>query len=119
MIVMLEDADGNLHTQALPPGYGWYLPSKWKTHEHVRHRQDFELPEDLPPGRYDLGYLFIDEESGEVILPKKLDPEAPSRGVQGSVWFPNAVEISTRAKATEEAAASAATKLARGVLRPH
>ena len=43
----------------IPPGYDWYLPRRWKRAEVVTNNVSVTLPDDLPPGEYDLGFVFV------------------------------------------------------------
>jgi hypothetical protein len=103
VLLAVSNDEGDLHVTALPPGYDWLPPEKWKTRDHVVSRYDFPLPEFLEPGRYDLGLVVLDVKSGEVMSPT--DSTAPDeiRWMQGAVWFDDAFEIVTRDEAMDYA----------------
>lgn len=102
--VLLDDRQGHQHIAALPPGYDWYPPDSWQENEHIVARYDFDVPESLPEGRYDLGFVLIDTKSGEVLAPlsQPLDAGEP-RVMRGEVWFPQLVKIVSREEAHDEA----------------
>ncbi|MCB9793052.1 MAG: hypothetical protein H6741_10035 [Alphaproteobacteria bacterium] len=118
MLVVIDDGLGNLHTAALPPGYDWYRPAEWQADEHVVHRYNFDLPADLPEGKYDIGFVFLDDKTGRVMKPlsQKRPEGAPIRFMDGAVFFEDALKIVSRDQALAEADADRArmTELARG-----
>ncbi len=93
--VILDDGQGHRQLAALPVAYDWYAVDEWKSNEHVRNRYDFDLSPDLPEGTYDLGFLFIDTETGQVLAPLEADPAEP-RVAQGALWFDGVVELVDR-----------------------
>jgi len=110
LMAVANDA-GDLHVTALPPGYDWLPPEKWKSREHVVSRYDLALPEDLPEGRYDLAFVVIDVKTGEVMVPTDREPSLEARWMIGEVWFDDAFEVVTR----DEALVAADTDLARAL----
>jgi len=105
MMVILDDGDGHRITTALAPGYDWYLPKQWKSHETVRGRYDFPLPESLPEGTYDVGFVFLDEKTGLPMEPRDMKEDAPVRYMRGEVWYEDALIVASRQVATDEALA--------------
>ncbi len=103
VLVAVGDADGRLHVAALPPGYDWYPPDQWKTRDHVVSRYDFLLPSDLPPGRYDLGFVLLDLDEGAVMMPTGSEPSGDVRWMAGEIWFTDAFEVVTREEALAHA----------------
>ncbi|HJN75836.1 MAG TPA: hypothetical protein QGF58_18040 [Myxococcota bacterium] len=114
--VVLDDGQGHRSVSALPAGYDWYPPEDWKASEHVRHRYDFGLHEDLVAGTYDLGFLVIDNDTGEVLAPvppvstgddAALEDDAVLEEdivyADGVVWFEDVVTLVSRDEAEEEA----------------
>ena len=96
--ILLDDREGNEHIASLPPGYDWYTPAEWEAEEAFHGRFDFRLPEHLEPGRYDVGFMVIDSESGRVWLRR---PPLPSeRSINGAAFFNDAVEITTKGGCT-------------------
>jgi hypothetical protein len=93
----------------VPPGYDWYKVTDWKNDEHVRGTFDLDLPAGLPEGTYDLGFVLLDEKSGEV-LPVNLPAAAAVEGepvaepapryMRGEIFFDAAVVVVSRAEAT-------------------
>ncbi len=67
VIVFLADAAGNLHSAEVAPGYDWYAPPRWEPHEYVYGRWAVQLPDTLPEGTYDLGFVIIDQGTGAVL----------------------------------------------------
>ena len=109
VLVLLDDGEHRA-AAALPPGYDWYAPEDWKATEHIRHRYDFDLSDELPAGTYDLGFLLLDNDTGEVLgpLPTLLDadePEPPARYAEGAFWFEDVVTLVSREEAEKEALA--------------
>lgn len=110
--VVLDDGEGHRAVAALPAGYDWYSPDDWKASEHVRHRYDFDLSEELPAGTYDLGFLLIDNETGAVLAPVPSALDLVEEGAldesvyaDGVVWFPDVVTLVSRELAEVEAQA--------------
>ncbi|TVQ87246.1 MAG: hypothetical protein EA397_18175 [Deltaproteobacteria bacterium] len=44
------------------PAHGWLAATDWREHEVVFARHELPLAEDLPPGRYRLGLVVLDDE---------------------------------------------------------
>jgi len=111
--VVLDDGQGHRSVTALPAGYDWYAPEDWKAKEHIRHRYDFHLAEDLVAGTYDLGFLFVDAESGEVLAPiptllsegDAADEDPAPTYADGVLWFEDVVTLVSREEAEAEALA--------------
>lgn len=59
LIVFLSNADGVAHSFWVPTGYGWYEPKDWANDERFHGRFSFDLPDTLPPGTYDLGFVLL------------------------------------------------------------
>lgn len=104
VFAVLESPEGQRHIAAVPAAYG-YLPIKqWRQDEHARTRIDFDLPKDLPLGRYALGFWILDAETGEVLKPsEKLPRNAYPGELEGSVLWPNVVHIVNAAEAEGQA----------------
>lgn len=67
LLVVFDGGDGQRAVIAAPPGYDWYSPTDWKASEAVHGRYRLPLPESLPEGVYRVGFVLIDEHSGEVM----------------------------------------------------
>ncbi|MCB9763020.1 MAG: hypothetical protein H6739_24685 [Alphaproteobacteria bacterium] len=104
VLVVLDDGKGHVHAAALPPGYDWYNPTEWKRSEHIHNRYTFALPGSLPEGRYHLGVVLLDVETGEVLRPlaQPEDPQ-PARYMDGELFLGEVVKIVSRESATAEA----------------
>ncbi len=106
VLVAVGNDAGDLHVTALPPGYDWLPPQKWKNRDHVNSRYDLQLPKHLPPGDYDVAFAVIDVQTGEVMAPRgTVAADQSPRWMRGEVWFPDAFRIVSR----EEAVAAADT----------
>ncbi|MEZ4238420.1 MAG: hypothetical protein R3F59_20170 [Myxococcota bacterium] len=79
----------------LPMGYGLLPMSAWRVGEAFRGRHAVPVPADLPPGRYDLGFLLRGPR-GYVIpaeqLPDGAVSDPPALG-RGEVRFPGRIEV--------------------------
>jgi hypothetical protein len=67
LLVILDDGAGHRSVQTQVPGYGWYLPEKWKLKERVDGKFRVAVPPDLPHGDYALSLLLLDDETGRVL----------------------------------------------------
>lgn len=78
VLVFLADEAGGVHAAEVMPGYDWYRPEKWKADEVVWGRWSIPIPEDLPRGRYELGFVLLDQATGGVLaaLPAPAVPPA-------------------------------------------
>ncbi|MCB9793051.1 MAG: hypothetical protein H6741_10030 [Alphaproteobacteria bacterium] len=106
MLLVIDDGLGDLHTVALPPGYDWYTPASWQSDEHVVQRYDLALPEGLPQGVYDLGFVFLDDKTGQVMQPLTAPEQA--RFMRGAVFFEDALKLVSEDEARSEAEADRA-----------
>ncbi len=70
-MVMFAAGGGALHTWDVAPGYDWLFPEDWGGGEVFVGKLDLRLPQTLPPGTYDLGFVVMSER-GTVLGP--LDP---------------------------------------------
>ena len=68
VIGFLSNDAGELFTFDIPMGYDWLPPSEWRAEEVFVGRFGPKLPDDLPPGDYDLGFVVLDAE-GTVVMP--------------------------------------------------
>ncbi len=93
VLMAVSNDAGDLHVTALPPGYDWLPPQKWKSRDHVVSRYDLQLPESLPPGLYDLAFVVLDVSTGEVMEPTDRDPVLEPRWMKGEVWFEGAFSV--------------------------
>ncbi len=66
VLAFLSDAEGHLHSAEVAPGYDWYRPERWTPADHVYGRWSIGIPESLPEGRYDFGFVVLDQATGEV-----------------------------------------------------
>lgn len=113
----LASPDGTkLHAWDLAPGYDWLRPSAWKPDEVFVGKYDLELPEGLPEGTYDLGFVVFDA-MGAVAAPVTQGNalvggvgDVPARLAIGELRYPGAVRLVSREAA--EAAAAAGRVLA-------
>jgi len=109
--IFLANPAGVVAHRVVTPGYGWVSPSKWRKDEVFHGRYSLPLPANLPPGRYDLGFLVRDD-LGRVVAPIAPGARLPRRpgsaifgGVRGTperlaggeVRFPNAVTLASYA----------------------
>ncbi len=65
------------------PGYDWYTIDQWKRGQIVYSRHSLELPDDLPPGAYDLGVVVFGKDGGVLAALEKHEaarggPDDPS-----------------------------------------
>lgn len=74
VIVFLVNEEGNTASAEVVPGYDWYKPEVWEAGDHVYGRWSVPIPEKLPRGTYDLGFVVLDEKSGAVLA---WQPPAP------------------------------------------
>ena len=85
MLAFLSDADGVHVSWSIPPGYDWYPPEKWQRDDIQYGRFSLALPEGLPEGTYDLGWVVLGTD-GTVLGPARehRDEEAdvPDEGVE-------------------------------------
>jgi len=109
LLVFVDDGQGHMHSAALPPGYDWYAPKKWKKGETVWGRWDISLPEGLPVGEYGVGFLLMDTKKGKVLGPLSTGQESDAnRMARGEVFF----EGVFRVVAPQEAIQAASEALA-------
>jgi hypothetical protein len=122
MLVFLASPDGSaVATFDAAPGYDWITPGSWDPSETFVGKWDFQLPDSLPAGEYDLGFVFLGP-SGVVEGPTVDDQGAltgtigsavvggmgdtPARVATGEIRFPGALRLAPREEV--EAAAAAA-----------
>ena len=105
--IFLAGADGVVARRIVAPGYGWLPPSEWREGEVFHGHFTLRLRSDVPPGRYDLGFLLRDTRGRVIpaIVPPRSgrpQPRGPvvggARGVPplvatGEVRFPRAVAV--------------------------
>ena len=60
--ILFISREDTLLSWELPPAYDWVPGSRWGNEEHAIGRHTLTLPSDLPPGRYDVGFLVVGEE---------------------------------------------------------
>lgn len=87
--------DGRVAAFDLELGYGMYPLDWWKPGEVFRGRHAVRVPDDLPPGRYDLGFVLLGPDGR--VLPAESAPEGAvlDRPVYaaGEVRFEGVVEV--------------------------
>lgn len=95
------------------PGYDWYRPEQWKPTEFVWGRWSVPVPESIPQGTYDFGFVLLDEKTGaplpveELAADGTLAPPATQARYMLGEWFTGQkVEIGT-----SDFAAAAATEV--------
>ena len=66
VIVFLINEKGDVASTEVVPGYDWYKPENWDVGDYVYGRWSVPLPDKLPRGTYDLGFVVLDEDSGEI-----------------------------------------------------
>ncbi len=131
LLGFLSDDAGHVHTFDLPLGYDFLTPKDWRADEVFTGRFAPVMPRDLPPGTYDLGFVFM---SGDGRVLAGIPPiegrgswpvgavlggvgDAPARFAVGEIRFPAEVVIGP--PGTGESAARAdfarAQELASGV----
>jgi hypothetical protein len=57
--LLFLSGQGHLVVRDLPPAYDWVPPTQWHAHDVLLGRHSVPLPDDLPPGTYDLGMLVL------------------------------------------------------------
>jgi len=77
----------------LPLGYGWLEPHEWRPDEIFHGKFDIRLPEWLPEGVYDLGFVVMDD-SG--FVREAADPHTEPRYAHGEVRWNDAIKIVDR-----------------------
>ncbi len=79
VLAFLAGEDGAVvHAAEVSPGYDWYRPEVWQPHEFVRGEWSIAIPEALPQGAYDLGFVLLDEKTGAVLPYVPASAEAPT-----------------------------------------
>lgn len=109
VLAFLDDGQGHRAVSALTPGLGWYPPEEWKRDEQVHGRFPMPVGADLPPGRYQLGLVLLDEARGTVralrsVADQPVPEGAPHRYLPGE-YLPAGVEVTITDRAGAEAAA--------------
>jgi hypothetical protein len=111
-VVFLSGPD-RMVVQELPAGYDWYAPRRWRRQEIIVGRHTLTIPQDWPPGTYDLG-LVVYEESGPVIpAVEAADNPRLARGElrwAGAVTVAPLAEVSALAQRLREDAILLATE---------
>lgn len=109
--VLFFISDGeNTAVWDLPPGYDWHYPDQWSPRKLFHGKYARDLTKALPPGRYDLGFVLLDND-GEVIPAIPHNPEDnsgsweksvvggteehPAYFAVGEVRFPHAFQVVT------------------------
>lgn len=59
LLVFLHGPEGRIRSWDLPPAYGWVPPEDWRPGEIFVGRFALRLPDDLPLGDYDLGFVVF------------------------------------------------------------
>jgi len=67
VVAFLIGANGAVHSAEVAPGYDWYPADKWQPNELVRGDWSIPVPESLPKGSYELGFVVLDEKTGAVL----------------------------------------------------
>ncbi len=113
--IFLANASGVVAHRVVTPGYGWVSPSDWRENEVFHGRYTLPLPTNLPPGKYDLGFLIRDDHGHVVppVTPNRRVPTRPDAAVfggthgtparlaRGEVRYPNAVTLAPYAFALD------------------
>jgi hypothetical protein len=82
----------------LPPAYDWLEVGKWRASEQIHGFYTVPLPDDLPPGSYDLAFVVL-AEGGGVLAATRAPPGATlddPRFASGEVRWPAAIEVLPR-----------------------
>lgn len=114
---LLFASDGTrLHSWDIPPGYDWLKPEKWNDEDVFVGRFDLSLPEAMPPGTYDLGFVFLAAD-GTVLGPVAPTGDvggevAAPRMAAGEILYPGALTVLTPEARGEAAAADRDAALA-------
>lgn len=122
IVAFLSDAGGaHVASFDLPPAYDWVEVKDWRRQEIFHGRFSPRLPEDLPEGTYDLGFVLIDGGGDPIRAAPDYDPRNPERSqlapravlggvapwparvMVGEVRFPRVVEV-VSVEAMEQAA---------------
>ena len=88
--VLFLKGQGRWVVQELPAGYDWFRPARWRRHEVTLGHHTLSIPEDLPPGTYDMG-LVVYEEAGPVIPSLSANPEPVL--ARGEVLWKGAITV--------------------------
>ncbi len=121
--IFLANASGVVAHRVVTPGYGWVSPSDWHADEVFHGRYTLPLPTNLPPGKYDLGFLIRDDGGRVVpaIAPSRRVPTrpgavvfggthgTPARLAGGEVRYPNTVTLAPYAFALDRNRANLAS----------
>ncbi|MFK7928310.1 MAG: hypothetical protein AB8H79_08970 [Myxococcota bacterium] len=92
--IVFLSGQGRVVTKELPPAYDWVEVRKWKKDEVVRGTHRLTLPEDLPAGDYDIGFVVM---SPRGLLQAMERPEGAAKGppvyARGEVRWLSAVKV--------------------------
>ncbi len=102
LAVFLSRPDGYVHSWVVSPGYTWLDPHEWGYDEVFVGRYALQLPKDIAPGSYDLGFVALSDDGrvigarstdeGEWLVPPGVDASEP-RFARGEVRWPGVVEV--------------------------
>lgn len=101
IVAFLSDGE-RLAAWDLPPGHDWLMPHEWRSEELFHGRFSLQLPEDLPEGTYDLGFVVFGPDG--LVLPADRAADAPRYAV-GEARFADAIQLVSPERLLKEAAA--------------
>lgn len=122
LLVFLGQGGEALHVVDYPVGYDWIPPTEWRMEEVFHGRFAFPIPDHLPPGGYDLGFVVVSAEgepwkvardpetgapvdvSGQAVVGERGGDHAPWF-VDGEVRFARQVTLGDPGRDLEEAVA--------------
>lgn len=109
VLAFLASAGGAVASWDLPPGYDWYEVHQWTADDVFWGRFSLPLPDDLPLGTYDLGFVVLGAD-GAPLVPMDRPVGAvlggrgaPARFMRDEVRFPEVVEVVARRDLRERA----------------
>jgi len=74
VMLFLSDGRANLATWDIAMGYDWLFPHKWGRNKTFVGRYSLLLPDDLPAGDYEIGFVVIDGNNEVLAAEPHYDP---------------------------------------------
>lgn len=91
MHIFFSNAKGEVRAVEVAPAWDWYMPEKWKPGEYVHGAWPVAVPEDLPEGAWDIGFVLIDQQSGLVI--PAANAVSDPRFMLGEYRLPGSIQV--------------------------
>ena len=92
LFAFISGPAGELKAFDIPPGYDWYPPHRWGTNDTFFGRFSIEVPPGFSSGRYDLGFILLDNNG--VIVPPRTRSDI-DRTATRDVFIPPDTQIGT------------------------